>query len=588
MESEDFRNLSLQNPSKLVLPPLGASGCHQNGVNSSRWIISPMDTRYRCWETWMAVLVAYSVWMFPFEAAFLSACPHKTEQLLSIARSIVDLFFAVDIILTFFVAYIDPTTQLLVSGSGQIAMRYLSTGFIMDVASTLPFEELLALAFTAKHKISLCFSLLGLLRFWRLRRVKHLFTRLEKDIRFSYFWVRSARLLSVTLFLVHCAGCSYYLLADRYPHKGKTWMGVINPNFRETSLWIRYISSVYWSITTFSTVGYGDLHAVNVVEMIFIVFFMLFNLTLTAYLIGNMTDLVVEGTRRTMEFRDSIEAALNFANRNRLPPQLKEQIIAHMCLRFKAECLNQHRLIEQLPKSIYKSISQHLFLPIVEKVYLFSGVSRELLLLLVTRMKVEYFPPREHVILINEAPLDVYIIISGEVELIDYGSYNGGHKEEETVVATLQTGDVFGEVAALCSTRHGITYRTKTLAQLLRLRTHDLIEVMQIKREDKATMIHNILAHIAVSEGHGEYVLTIPKHGFDVHRQEGETGHNATLHNTMANDLAQEHLKAEERRQRSTGDPITQGLSSYQGQFRNVKALQEFDHDLMQHISISE
>jgi len=92
------------------------------------------------------------------------------------------------------------------------------------------------------------------------------------------------------------------MLADRYPHKGKTWIGAVNPNFRETSLRIRYISAMYWSITTMTTVGYGDLHAVNTMEMIFIIFYMLFNLGLTAYLIGNMTNLVVEGTRRTMEF----------------------------------------------------------------------------------------------------------------------------------------------------------------------------------------------------------------------------------------------------------------------------------------------
>lgn len=51
-----------------------------------------------------------------------------------------------------------------------------------------------------------------------------------------------------------------------------------------------------------TTVGYGDLHAVNSMEKIFNITYMLFNLGLTAYLIGNMTNLVVEGTRRTMEF----------------------------------------------------------------------------------------------------------------------------------------------------------------------------------------------------------------------------------------------------------------------------------------------
>lgn len=51
-----------------------------------------------------------------------------------------------------------------------------------------------------------------------------------------------------------------------------------------------------------TTVGYGDMHAVNTIEMAFIICYMLFNLGLTAYIIGNMTNLVVEGTRRTMEF----------------------------------------------------------------------------------------------------------------------------------------------------------------------------------------------------------------------------------------------------------------------------------------------
>lgn len=62
------------------------------------------------------------------------------------------------------------------------------------------------------------------------------------------------------------------------------------------------MTAMYWSITTLTTVGYGDLHAENTREMIFDIFYMLFNLGLTAYLIGNMTNLVVHGTSRTRRF----------------------------------------------------------------------------------------------------------------------------------------------------------------------------------------------------------------------------------------------------------------------------------------------
>lgn len=77
------------------------------------------------------------------------------------------------------------------------------------------------------------------------------------------------------------------------------------PDFHEQSLWIQYVTSMYWSITTLTTVGYGDLHAENIGEMIFNTFYMLFNLGLTAYLIGNMTNLVVHGTRRTRKYVSS-------------------------------------------------------------------------------------------------------------------------------------------------------------------------------------------------------------------------------------------------------------------------------------------
>jgi hypothetical protein len=106
----------------------------------------------------------------------------------------------------------------------------------------------------------------------------------------------------VTLYAVHFAGCINYLIADRYPDPKRTWIGAVNPNFKEDSLWDRYVTALYWSITTLTTTGYGDLHAENPREMLFDIFYMLFNLGLTSYLIGNMTNLVVHWTSRTRNF----------------------------------------------------------------------------------------------------------------------------------------------------------------------------------------------------------------------------------------------------------------------------------------------
>ncbi|KAK6781911.1 hypothetical protein RDI58_019707 [Solanum bulbocastanum] len=301
-----------------LLPSLGTKINHETKLR--KYIISPLDLRYRAWEMFLLFLVIYTAWITPFEFAFLIC---KIDALV-IFDNIVNCFFAIDIFLNFFMAYLDKESYILVDDPKKIAIRYLSTWFIFDVCSTVPFHDFLFI----DHKESgVGFKLLSMLRLWRLRRVSALFARLEKDIRFNYFWTRYAKLISVTLFAVHCAGCFNYVIADRYPDTKRTWIGAANPNFKEDSLWDRYITSLYWSIVTLTTTGYGDLHAENTREMLFDIFYMLFNLGLTSYIIGNMTNLVVHWTGYTRNFRDNVEAAQEFAKRNQLSPRIQDQII---------------------------------------------------------------------------------------------------------------------------------------------------------------------------------------------------------------------------------------------------------------------
>ena len=53
-----------------------------------------------------------------------------------------------------------------------------------------------------------------------------------------------------------------------------------------------YFKFIWYS---FTFAGYGDIHAVNLREMIFIMIYVSFGMVLGAYLIGNMTAIVVKG-----------------------------------------------------------------------------------------------------------------------------------------------------------------------------------------------------------------------------------------------------------------------------------------------------
>lgn len=464
-----------------ILPSLGARSSRR--IKLRRFILSPYDRRYRIWETYLVVLVIYTAWVSPFEFGFL----RKPQGPLAIVDNVVNGFFALDIILTFFVAYLDKLSYLLVDNPKKIAWKYAKSWLAFDVISTVPSELARKISSPALGS----YGLFNMLRLWRLRRVSALFSRLEKDRNYNYFWVRCAKLICVTLFAVHCAGCFYYLLAATYHDPKRTWIGATMGDFLHKSLWIRYVTSIYWSITTLTTVGYGDLHPVNTREMIFDIFYMLFNLGLTAYLIGNMTNLVVHGTSRTRKFRDTIQAASSFAQRNQLPIRLQDQMLAHLCLKFRtdSEGLQQQETLDSLPKAIRSSISHFLFYSLVDRVYLFKGVSNDLLFQLVSEMKAEYFPPKEDVILQNEAPTDFYILVTGAVDLLTL-------KNGEQVVGEAKTGDLCGEIGVLCYRPQLFTVRTKRLSQLLRLNRTTFLNIVQSNVGDGTIIMNNLLQHL--------------------------------------------------------------------------------------------
>ncbi|KAJ9168346.1 hypothetical protein P3X46_019886 [Hevea brasiliensis] len=418
----------------------------------------------RRWQTFLVALVIYSAWASPFELAFKKAA---TGGFMTV-DSVVDAFFATDIFLTFFVAYLDKSTYLLVDDHKKIALRYVtSLWFPIDVASTLLFQFIYRI-FTGKMSQGEVLGFVNLLRLWRLRSVK-------KETPFGYFFTRLFKLISVTLFAVHSAECFYFWLAAHHKKPDNTWIGVQVHDFKHRSIWLGYTYSVYWSIVTLTTVGYGDLHAVNTGEKIFNMIYMLFNIGLTAYIIGNMTNLIVHSAVRTFAMRDAINEILRFACKNRLPEGLKEQMLAHMQLKFKRAELQQE---------------EHLFHSTVENTYLVQGVSEDLISQLVSEIKVEYYPPKVEIILQNEIPTDFYILVSGEVDVLTYK--NG----TEQFLSKLGAADMAGEIGVIFNIPQPFTVRTKRLSQVIRISHHHFKHMVQPQSEDGKTIVSNFLQYL--------------------------------------------------------------------------------------------
>ncbi|XP_078159636.1 potassium channel KOR1-like isoform X1 [Carex rostrata] len=448
------------------------------------FVINPENRWYKLWTNFILIWALYSSFFTPMEFGFFRGLPEKLF-ILDIAGQFA---FLIDIFVSFFVAYRDPDTYRMIDSRKCIALRYLKSTFLFDSIACMPWD-LIYKASGRKEEV----RYLLWMRLTRVLKLIEFCKSLEKDIRINYLFTRIIKLLFVELYCTHTAACIFYYLATTVPEsrEGYTWIGSLQlgdysySNFREIDLGKRYWTSLYFAIVTMATVGYGDIHAVNIREMIFIMIYVSFDMILSAYLIGNMTALIVKGSK-TEKFRDKMKDVIKYMNRNKLGRDIRDQIKGHLQLQHESS-YTEASILEDIPISIRSKISQTLYKPYVENVNLFKGCSAEFMQQIVIRLQEEFFLPDEVILEQGTAVDQLYFVCHGVLEAIGIGEDG----TEETILQFEQNSS-FGEIAILCNIPQPYTVRACELSRLLRLDKQSFSNILEIYFVDGRTILTNL------------------------------------------------------------------------------------------------
>ncbi|XVF75094.1 hypothetical protein PTKIN_Ptkin13bG0160600 [Pterospermum kingtungense] len=447
--------------------------------------IHPDNKWYRAWTKFILIWALYSSFFTPMEFGFFRGLPENLF-ILDIAGQIA---FLVDIVLHFFVAYRDSRTYRMVYKRTSIAIRYLKSSFIIDLLACMPWDAIYK-ACGKKEEV----RYLLWIRLYRVNKVTDFFQKMEKDTRINYLFTRIIKLIFVELYCTHTAACIFYYLATTLPpeKEGYTWIGSLKlgdysyAHFREIDLWKRYTTSMYFAIVTMATVGYGDIHAVNMREMIFIMIYVSFDMILSAYLIGNMTALIVKGSK-TEKFRDKMADVIKYMNRNRLERDIRNQIKGHLRLQYESQ-YTEAAVLQDIPISIRAKISQSLYMTYVENVPLFKGCSSEFINQIVIRLHEEFFLPGEVIMEQGNVVDQLYFVCHGVLEEVAIGE--DGTAE---TFSLLQPNSTFGEISILCNIPQPYTVRVCELCRLLRLDKQSFSNILEIYFYDGRKILNNLL-----------------------------------------------------------------------------------------------
>uniref|UniRef100_A0A8C1SEQ5 Voltage-gated delayed rectifier potassium channel KCNH4 n=1 Tax=Cyprinus carpio TaxID=7962 RepID=A0A8C1SEQ5_CYPCA len=411
-------------------------------VQKSRFILLHYSVCKALWD-WLILLATFYVAVtVPYNVCFSAPddpdCD-STSRTTLVSDIAVEMLFILDIILNFRTTYVGPAGQV-VYEARSICLHYCTTWFILDLIAALPFDLLYL------FNISVT-SLVHLLKTVRLLRLLRLLQKLDGYSQYSA--VVLTLLMSVFALLAHWLACVWYVIGRKElaSNDPLTWdIGWLqelgkrletpytNGTVGGPSLRSAYIASLYFTLSSLTSVGFGNVCANTDAEKIFSICTMLIGALMHAVVFGNVTAIIQRMYSRRSLYHTRMKDLKDFIRVHRLPQQLKQRMLEYFQTTWSVNNgINANELLHDFPDELRADIAMHLNKDILQ-LPLFSSASRGCLRSLSLHIKTSFCAPGEYLIRHGDALHAQHFVCSGSLEVLKDGM----------VLAILGKGDLIG------------------------------------------------------------------------------------------------------------------------------------------------
>ncbi|XP_058474434.1 potassium voltage-gated channel subfamily H member 8 [Solea solea] len=416
-------------------------------AKKSKFILLHYSTFKAGWD-WLILLATFYVAVtVPYNVCFIGDDDDLTRST-TVSDIAVEILFIIDIVFNFRTSYVSKSGQVIFNAR-QICIHYLTTWFIIDLVAALPFDLLYG------FKVSVV-SVVHLLKTVRLLRLLRL---LQKMDRYSqHGTVVLTLLMSMFALLAHWMACIWYIIgkmemeANTYNwdigwlHElGKRLdspyftLGANNGSSSGPSVRSVYVASLYFTLSSLTSVGFGNVSANTDAEKIFSICVMLIGALMHALVFGNVTAIIQRMYSRWSQYHTRTKDLKDFIRVHHLPQSLKQRMLEYFQTTWSVNNgIDSNELLKDFPDELRSDITMHLNKEILE-LSMFASASRGCLRSLSLHTKTSFCTPGEYLLRQGDALQAIFFVCSGSMEVLKSGM----------VLAILGKGDLIGANVSL-------------------------------------------------------------------------------------------------------------------------------------------
>ncbi|XP_055529062.1 potassium voltage-gated channel subfamily H member 8 isoform X3 [Wyeomyia smithii] len=195
-----------------------------------------------------------------------------------------------------------------------------------------------------------------------------------------------------------------------------------------------YITALYFTFTSLTSVGFGNVSPTTITEKIFSIVMMLIGALMHAVVFGNVTAIIQRMYSRRSLYQSKWRDLKDFIALHQMPKELKQRMQDYFQTMWSLNHgIDIYEILKEFPEELRGDISMHLHREILQ-LPIFESASQGCLKLLSLHIKANFCAPGEYLIHKGDALSYIYYICNGSMEVM----------QNNMVVAILGKGDLVG------------------------------------------------------------------------------------------------------------------------------------------------